>query len=289
MKIFVNGDALSFSLEKENSLFDIYQALSGWAASQGARITGLELDGRNVDILRPEEWGEVPLQSVQQLSLTAVSEEEAQGYGLSVIREYLEVLGRALEAGDDEAGREVLKEYPYIRRGLEIHLKDIFSNAGGKVFEADGLLLARRDDEPFTQAEKEAMRSYVRALSVIVQDRLQEIKEPEKEAAAVARLLLGAKPALENVPVLLQSGKDREAMQNILSYTELALKAVRILSQRSGGQEDSREFCKELNGVLNDLTSAFEARDSVLIGDLFEYEIAPRTDRLAELLERGRA
>jgi hypothetical protein len=122
-----------------------------------------------------------------------------------------------------------------------------------------------------------------------VRDRLQEIEHPEKEAAAAARLLAAAKPALENVPVLLQTGKDREAMQCILSFTELALKAIRILAYREEGREGSREFCREFNGILNELTAAFEVRDSVLIGDLFEYEIAPRTDRLAELLAGGYA
>jgi hypothetical protein len=128
------------------------------------------------------------------------------------------------------------------------------------------------------------MKTYIQAARVVVQDRLAEILNPEKEAADVSRLLLAVKPILENVPVLLQSGKDREAMQSVLSYTELVLKAIRILSRKNEGQEAREAFCREFNGILNELTGAFEARDSVLIGDLFEYEIAPRTDRLAELL-----
>ena len=40
------------------------------------------------------------------------------------------------------------------------------------------------------------------------------------------------------------------------------------------------EFYTELNGLLNDVLAAFDARDSVLIGDLFEYEIAPRVEAL---------
>jgi hypothetical protein len=41
----------------------------------------------------------------------------------------------------------------------------------------------------------------------------------------------------------------------------------------------------ELNPVLRDLVAAFDARDSVLIGDLLEYEIAPRMERIAPLLK----
>ena len=39
----------------------------------------------------------------------------------------------------------------------------------------------------------------------------------------------------------------------------------------------TNEFLKELN-------EAFESSDSVLIGDLLEYEIAPKLEALSELL-----
>jgi hypothetical protein len=283
MKIFVNAQEISFSLEKEKSLFDVVTALSAWAEEQGARLCGLEVNGAPIDLRLSSQWGGMPLESIQRL---AVSVEE-KGHELEVIRDYFEILSAALAAGDEKALRECLVEYPYIRKALEVHLRDIFAGSGENSGPDAALLAPREEGAAFSQAEKDAMSSYVRAASHIVRDRLQEIEKPTEEAAAASRLLVAAKPALENVPVLLQSGKDREAMQCILSFTELAMKAIRILARRGGEQESSREFCREFNGVLGELTAAFEVRDSVLIGDLFEYEIAPRTDRLAELLAGG--
>ena len=43
-------------------------------------------------------------------------------------------------------------------------------------------------------------------------------------------------------------------------------------------------FCRELNAVLGELIEAFQARDSVLIGDLMEYEMAPRLQTLRAFL-----
>ena len=43
----------------------------------------------------------------------------------------------------------------------------------------------------------------------------------------------------------------------------------------------------EFNPVLKELVAAFGTKDSVLIGDLLEYEIAPRMQRLAPLLGRA--
>ena len=40
-----------------------------------------------------------------------------------------------------------------------------------------------------------------------------------------------------------------------------------------------------MNGVLRDLLAAFNAKDSILIGDLLEYEVAPRLGKLLPLLE----
>ena len=43
----------------------------------------------------------------------------------------------------------------------------------------------------------------------------------------------------------------------------------------------------EFTPVLKELVAAFGTKDSVLIGDLLEYEIAPRMQRLAPLLEKS--
>ena len=44
--------------------------------------------------------------------------------------------------------------------------------------------------------------------------------------------------------------------------------------------KDLRAFYNELNGFLREVTTAFEEVDSVLIGDLLEYEVGPRIDAL---------
>ena len=284
MEIYVNGEQVSFSLEKENSLFDIYTALCLWAGEQGVQITGCQVNGKDLSLPLSEEEGKAPLDSIMQLAVTANGKEEE----LEIIHHYFEIFSAALQAGNEEVVRECLKEYPYIRAGLSAHMPDIFDLSAGKTFASDALLLAGRDKtNALNQTEKDAMSSYAHAALMIVEDSLREVLNPQQEASSASRLLVAAKPALENVPVLLQAGKDREAMQCILSFTELALKAIRLLAERRGGQESSRKFCGELNGILNELRSAFELRDSVLIGDLFEYEIAPRIDKLAQLLAGG--
>ena len=46
------------------------------------------------------------------------------------------------------------------------------------------------------------------------------------------------------------------------------------------------EYYNELNSVLKELIDAFHINDSVLIGDLLEYEIAPRLEGLIQFIKR---
>ncbi len=95
------------------------------------------------------------------------------------------------------------------------------------------------------------------------------------------------------VAVLLQTGKDRQAMETIIRFSELFQCLVRIFSSlkltaknhsRIGGKSFDT-FFTELNLMLEELLEAFNHQDSVLIGDLLEYEIAPRLEELKDFTE----
>lgn len=289
MEIHVDGERVEFTLEGEKNLFEIYRALADWIGGQGGKITGLSLNGGERNTAQAEDWVAVPADSIQSLEIRTRSEREQNRHELSVMLEYFSLLDRALAANEPEPLRQILFEYPYIRTGMAYHLRDIIPAGGNASAPLDSLESALdRVTDGLASTELSAAREYVKAAAAILSDRIQEFSDPKREAFALGRMILAFRPSLENVPILLQTGKDREAMQNVLSFTELAIKATRLLAHTGGNNPEVEEFCRELNGVLKELSDAFEARDSVLIGDLLEYEVAPRTDRLSELLQGGR-
>jgi hypothetical protein len=87
--------------------------------------------------------------------------------------------------------------------------------------------------------------------------------------------------------VLLATGRDRQAMEAVVRFSELCQRLLALLGSLGvpavGGREPA-EFFAGLNGVLQELIAAFQARDTVLIGDLLEYEIAPRLRQLKAVL-----
>lgn len=97
----------------------------------------------------------------------------------------------------------------------------------------------------------------------------------------MARLLAG----LGEVPVQLQTGRDRDAMATVTALCDAVQRLLPLLAflPRDAEREG---LIVELNATLGELATALAARDTVLIGDLAEYEVAPRLARLVPLLGR---
>ena len=83
----------------------------------------------------------------------------------------------------------------------------------------------------------------------------------------------------------LQTGRDREAMAVVTDLCDAVQRLLPLVPflPRDPGRE---RLVTELNATLRDLLAAFEAKDTVLIGDLAEYEVAPRLAGLLPLLGR---
>jgi hypothetical protein len=60
----------------------------------------------------------MPLEGLETIAVSAETDKMENGYELEVIRDYFDFFGKALAADDDGVLREILKEYPYIRKGL---------------------------------------------------------------------------------------------------------------------------------------------------------------------------
>jgi hypothetical protein len=91
---------------------------------------------------------------------------------------------------------------------------------------------------------------------------------------------------LKEVSLLLQTGRDKPAMEIVISFADNVQSLMDILPFLAPDPERAR-LLAELTPVLRELVAAFDSRDTVLIGDLLEYEIAPRMERIAPLLEKS--
>lgn len=101
-------------------------------------------------------------------------------------------------------------------------------------------------------------------------------------------------PLLQEIAVQLQTGKDMHVMETINSfsldlqnlYQLLPLLSLTELSTEKVMIDNSHitAYPSELAPVLTELLEALQRKDTVLVGDLSEYELAPRIEKLGAVL-----
>lgn len=100
---------------------------------------------------------------------------------------------------------------------------------------------------------------------------------------------------MEEVPVKLQNNQKLEVTESIkiladsvdqFSHTAaLASLFPETFSQTNINGMDFKDFFKDFSTILLDFESALQSEDTVLIGDLSEYEICPRLKAISESLK----
>jgi hypothetical protein len=91
---------------------------------------------------------------------------------------------------------------------------------------------------------------------------------------------------LEDLPLDIQTGKDGRAAETVQIFSTITEKLFRIFSllKLEGFITDTllidampfSAFIDDFSAALKELLAAYEVKDAVLVGDLAEYELAPR-------------
>lgn len=100
---------------------------------------------------------------------------------------------------------------------------------------------------------------------------------------------------LKQIPIEMQSGKDANAKQTIIKLSDVMNSFCSLLTWSSLfpetfenitiDQKTIPDFLADLSQILSDFKGALENSDSVLIGDLAEYEICPRLELICKTLD----
>ena len=147
----------------------------------------------------------------------------------------------------------------------------------------DGInISADQFDEVFKNELKDNTKIEV---NVISEEAIKEsFRMSAKEITDVIELL-------KNVPVEMQSGKDVHAIIRLADVMNAFCNTITwssLFPETFGsikvGENSLSEFLADLSPILKDFSDALENSDSVLIGDLAEYEICPRLESLSQTL-----
>ncbi|MCL2191905.1 MAG: hypothetical protein FWB78_00735 [Treponema sp.] len=263
MKIRINGADADIRPEAEETVGEILSALETWLEGTGHRLSGLGIDGTAVTEDSMEACFGKEIDTVDTLDIYTSSITELFAECLLHVLEVID----AYEAADfeEKSSLSILwKESPAAKMLAEQNPG--LSEWVTKAFSGEG--------------------SNPQALRTVIEERLRELREPAGEMDRATMLVAEVCARLEELPLDIQTGKDARAAETISIFSGIAEKVFRIygiLENTGFPVSETRlegglitDYMAEFHASLKELLNAYEQQDTVLVGDLAEYEMAPR-------------
>jgi hypothetical protein len=283
MRLTVNGDEVQFSLENERTLGEVATAVERWLAGAGFVVVALSADGEDLAASPRERWQARPVEGIGGLVVGARLAGELRLEHWRAAAGVFDTLARVLDAdeADDEAisaagaALAALRLSPAGPDAAAISARLARSLAGSRAAAVHAWPADRR------AGTAALARELAGALDAIA----GQAADPRAAVAAAAEPVARLLPGLAEIAVQLQTGRDRDAMATVAGLCDAVQRLLPLVAflPPDGGRE---RLIVDLNATLRDLLAAFEAKDTVLIGDLAEYEVAPRLAQLLPLLGR---
>jgi hypothetical protein len=292
--IRINDQNLDFTIESNETLGDVVKDIEAWLDGSDLVLYSVKHEDQDLLAQPYEQWAETPHSEVGTLNVMVKHTQELTVLNLQTILEYLDLLKQAITAGKGELLGQLFSGFPALVESVRKH----FPNPDA-VLQALIALFLRAEAQEVLDWPEEKMQQAVKLIDLVsgnVSFRLQELQDPRAALKTLSGALKICTEEISEISILLQTGKDRQAMDTMVRFSELSQSLVRLVAsvlphsadtgkQVTVGGMGLQDFYQELNGILTELLEAFEAKDSVLIGDLMEYEVAPRLEQLRAFLQ----
>jgi len=263
MKIRINGVDADIQLETEHNVGEILCGLDAWLNGTGHRLSGLSINGEAANADSMEACFGRTIDGVTTLDI----------YTTPVLQLFAESLFNTIQ--DINAYEAAAFE----EKG---------SFAGQWKQSPQALLLAEHSPELFNWASQtfSGEGSGTQVFRVLVEERLRELQDPAAEMSKTGPLVSEICARLEELPLDIQTGKDARAAETVRTFSGVAEKVFRVfdvlktegfpVGEITVENMSLTAYIAEFSTALRELLAAYEQHDTVLIGDLAEYEMAPR-------------
>jgi hypothetical protein len=303
VRLIINDQDVSYSLEAEKTLGEVVKGIHSWLAAAGFVVTAVRADDREIagagmdnPVSADDSWGSTRVDSVSFLRVTASRTGDMKIAHWRTFDTWLEMLedelkepadGRALPpAGSSDPLEDLLEGLSQTMEGLAANPFLPPGSDAGKRFAALFAGKGAPAVRAWTPGTRGEALDLIRDLRTLVQARVHDVTHPRESLARCAEGLAGCMGELKEVSVLLQTGRDKPAMDTVVRFTDIVQSLMDLLPFLAPDPERGR-LLSGLTPVLRELVEAFGSRDSVLIGDLLEYEVAPRLEKIVPLLSRA--
>jgi hypothetical protein len=263
MEITINGKAADITLEKEKTLGDLLAGIREWLSGSGYSLSGLGIDGQTIGAGSIDEALSRDLEEIKTLDIETSSLSQLMEEALLDTRRNISEYGKA-SFDDQRLIQQAWRNSPAASFLME-QIPDVFDRIIHS-FRGEGLTPS--------------------VLTALVDERIREIRAPHLEFRGIDCMVEETAKRLEDLPLDIQTGKDGRAAETVQIFSNITEKIFRLLSllKWEGIITDTlvidtasfNTFIEEFSAALRELLAAYEVKDAVLVGDLAEYELAPR-------------
>jgi hypothetical protein len=298
VRLTINGEPINYSLENERTLAEVVRGVQGWLAEAGFHVTGMNADTHDLFRETPDQWSRIEVSSVEELGVRAAHTGDMKLAHWRTVEKWLGMLGDEIRAMSvrpagpgstapvSEAGTlsELLSDFPETLHGMRANPFLPPGSTTGSRFEAMFAGQPAAAVAAWPPARLHDAAELIAELHQLLSRRLADASAPGEALKRCTAQIRESMAHLPEVSVLLQTGRDKAAMEIVIVFADV-VQALLGLVPFLPPDPNRGKLLSELTPFLRDLVSAFDAKDSVLIGDLLEYEITPRIERLAPVLE----
>ncbi len=325
MQIYVNNTELEAELTGEETLREVYDAVSDWTRRSNRYILGVEVDRK---ITAPDRLSHIAPESVHRVDFHVGDEMEMMADSVGEMDRYVDRIGASLFERTNLTDEEIANLREGVRWISEIiaascsimHLnaEEIMcpvvgdSSAESRSVH-DILAILRSSVEELSPENSEGIHVFLSILRdlrffiIKLKMQLLALNADQGELAVALQEFESKIPALieeiVEVTTLFQSGKDFQALENLdatverlnaylsamfaAEYRLLRDRGLHIPSQSTNGVT-FQQVSEDLTGILRDISSAMEENDIVAVGDILEYELTERLSQMPPFLRQLR-
>ena len=218
MNIRINGVPISFELEQEQTVGDVYDGVVRWLHSSGHSLERVVLDEKEIGEWEGA-WRSTPVASAETLDIDAKSIRERRIKDLGTIIHYVELLRCVLSEGDTSQRTAVLEELPHVSAGIRRNAPDL-----------TGFLEEPLHGKDLSDPSvRETAKNRATEIIQLLEGRQRELLDPDREMRTTLDLLDSILPTFEEIPGQIQGGKRGHAMKVVTRFYELVSRELRII------------------------------------------------------------
>ena len=315
MELFLNGQKIEFVLENDKNSFDIIKSIADLCITLKPQqfLSKILINGNEYLLENESELKEILIDDIEKIEIDTTN---IIGHTILLINNFEEIIkyiSTIINGSNwNDEYKKIYKSLELLKDGIE-KIEYLFKEETNFPFNIDNFnefyeplhnffINLSEEKYPLGKDSIENSNTNIENISTIIKNTKEWLKNFEiinftedlnNKATILKNDIDDIIPKLSNVSVLFQTGSDKEAMQIIQDFTSILEKSIKIFVNCKGNKNeyllkeiDFENFFTTLTLNLKELMNSIENRDSVMIGDLLEYEFIPKVENIKNMLEK---